>query len=84
MRDTIIPLTGQPQSMVFPSDYGGVNKDGNSLTGRPEGMEEVMRECGFLRGLELKHGNKVVGICGTCKLSFFFFFFFFFCEIINL
>ncbi|KAF9455341.1 hypothetical protein BDZ94DRAFT_1370850, partial [Collybia nuda] len=69
MRDTVIPSTGQPQSMVFPSNYEAVDKDGNSLAGRPKGMEEILHERGLLRDLELKHGNKLVGICKTCKLS---------------
>ena len=69
MRDTIIPGTGQPQSMNFPADYSGVDADGVSLAGKPKGMEQVLRERGLLSVLEAKHGKKVVGVCSTCKLS---------------
>ena len=69
MRETIIPTTGAVQTMVFPSDYPGVDKDGNSLSGKPKGMEQVLQEHGLLMVLERKHSNKVVGICGNCKKS---------------
>ncbi|KAJ7626869.1 hypothetical protein FB45DRAFT_1081806, partial [Roridomyces roridus] len=63
MRDTIIPATGKPQSMVFPQDYTGVDADGVSLAGQAKGMEQVLRERGLLAELEAKHGSgrKVVG-----------------------
>jgi len=38
-RDTIIPGTDQVQSMVFPNDHTGVDKDGNPVAGKPKGME---------------------------------------------
>ena len=69
MHDTTVPSTGEPQSMVFPADYTGVDKDGKSLAGKPKGMEQVLRERGLLSRLEEKHGNNVVGVCKTCKLS---------------
>lgn len=69
MRQTINPLDGTPQSMVFPEDYNCVGKDGVSLAGRPKGMEQILRERGLLAQLEARHGaNKVIGICGKCKL----------------
>lgn len=69
MRDTVIPATGQPQSMNFPDDYDGVDSDNVSLAGKQKGMEQVLRERGLLSVLEVKHGRKVVGVCSTCKLS---------------
>lgn len=70
MRDTVNPSNGSPQTMIFPENYEGVDKDGVSLAKRPKGMEQVLRERGLLELLERKHGNgKVVGICGKCKLS---------------
>ncbi|KAJ7179789.1 hypothetical protein C8R46DRAFT_1029220 [Mycena filopes] len=71
MRDTIVPATGQPQSMNFPDNYDGVDSDGKSLARCPKGMEEVLAERGLLAGLEAKHGKgrKVLGVCATCKLS---------------
>lgn len=69
MRDTVIPSTGLPQSMVFPADYPGLDRDGNPLAGKAKGMEQVLRERGLLVHLERKHGNKLVGVCGFCKQS---------------
>lgn len=48
MRDTIIPATGKPQSMVYPVDFDGIDTDGNSLAGKPKGMEQVLRERNLL------------------------------------
>ena len=42
MRDTIIPGTDRIQSMTFPNDYKGVDKDGNPVAGKPKGMEQVL------------------------------------------
>jgi len=56
MRDTIIPSTGQPQSMIFLLNYEGVDKEGNSLAGKPKGMEQILHERGLLAGLKQKHG----------------------------
>jgi hypothetical protein len=70
MRDTIIPATGQPQSMVFPDDYTETGSDGIPLSGQPKGMEQVLRERGILRQFEAEHpGKKLIGVCSTCKLS---------------
>ena len=69
MHGTTIPSSGEPQLMVFPTSYDGVDKDGNSLAGRPKGMEQVLRERGLLAVLEKKHGSKVVGVCSHCKKS---------------
>lgn len=69
MRNTVIPSTGEPQSMVYPDDYEGVDKSGKSLAGQPKGMECVLQERGLLEMLRNKHGSKLVGVCKTCKLS---------------
>jgi hypothetical protein len=69
MHDTINPTTKEQQSMVFPCDYPGKDKDGNSLAGKPKGMEQVLHERGLLKGLVAKHGGKPVGVCATCKKS---------------
>ena len=69
MHDTVIPATGEVQSMVFPENYSGVDKDGNSLAGRPKGMEQVLRERGILAKLNAKHGKKLVAVCKICQLS---------------
>ena len=72
MRDTIIPGTDQVQSMVFPDDYKGVDKDNNSLAGKPKGMEQVLAERGLLSALEAaakSRGGKVVGTCELCRAS---------------
>jgi len=69
MHDTINPMTKEQQSMVFPSDYSGKDKDGNSLAGKPKGMEQVLHERGLLAGLVAKHGGKLVSVCATCKNS---------------
>ena len=69
MHETIIPSSGRPQSMVFPDGYDGIDKDENSLAGRPKGMEQVLRERGLLSVLEKKHGSKLVGVCSNCKKS---------------
>lgn len=72
MRDTIIPGTDQIQSMVFPDDHKGVDKDGNPVAGKPKGMEQVLAERGLLPMLETaaksRHG-KVVGACKLCRAS---------------
>ena len=54
MRDTIIPGTNQIQSMVFPDDHEGVDKDGNPIAGKPKGMEQVLAERGLLSVLETR------------------------------
>ncbi|KAM6494004.1 hypothetical protein JOM56_010365 [Amanita muscaria] len=59
MHDTVNPSTGEVQSMVFPPDYTGVDKDGNSLAGKPKGMEQVLRERSLLSTLERKHRNNL-------------------------
>lgn len=42
MHDTIIPATGQLQSMVFPDNTHEKSADGVSLAGKPKGMERVL------------------------------------------
>lgn len=72
MRDTIIPGTDQIQSMVFPDDYKGVDKDNNLLAGKPKGMEQVLAERNLLSVLEVaakSRGGKIVGICELCRAS---------------
>jgi hypothetical protein len=69
MRDTIIPTTGQPQSMVFPLDSQEKDKDGNLLAGKPKGMERVLAERGLLDALKAEHGSRLAGVCRVCKLS---------------
>jgi len=72
MRDTIVPGTNQTQSMVFPDNYKGVDKDGNPTAGKPKGMEQVLAECGLLSVLEVaakSRGGKVVGTCEVCRAS---------------
>ena len=72
MRDTIIPGTGQVQTMVFPNDCEGVDKDGNPVAGKAKGMEQVLAERGLLLVLEAaakSHGKKVVGTCDLCRAS---------------
>lgn len=72
MRDTIIPGTDQIQSMVFPDDYKGVDKDGNPAAGKPKGMEQVLAERGLLSVLEAaadSRGGVAVGTCALCRAS---------------
>lgn len=72
MRNTIIPGTDQIQSMVFPNDHKGVNKDGEPVAGKPKGMEQVLAERGLLSVLEVatrSQGGKVVGTCELCRAS---------------
>ncbi|TFK67503.1 hypothetical protein BDN72DRAFT_913924 [Pluteus cervinus] len=68
MHDTYNPATGQVQSMVFSANYKGIDKDGNSLAGRPKGMEQVLRERRLLEPLQKKH-KKFHGVCAYCKKS---------------
>ncbi|KAJ7586334.1 hypothetical protein C8J56DRAFT_891253 [Mycena floridula] len=68
MRDTVIPSTNLLQSMVFPANYTGTDKDGSSLASKPKGMEQVLRERGLLAALEAKH-KKVLGVCAKCKMT---------------
>ena len=44
MHNTIIPATGQSQSMVFPDNTSEKDVDGVSLAGKPKGMEQVLQE----------------------------------------
>jgi hypothetical protein len=69
MRDTVIPSTGQPQSMNFPVDSTATDKNGKCLAGEPKGMRQVLSERGLLAALDAKHGGRVLGVCPTCKLS---------------
>jgi len=72
MRDTVIPGTDQVQSMVFPDDHKGVDKDGEPVAGKPKGMEQVLAERGLLSVLEAaakSRGGKVVGVCKLCRAS---------------
>ena len=72
MRDTTIPGTDQIQSMVFPDDYKGVDKDGNPVAGKAKGMEQVLAERGLLSVLEAaakSRGGKIVGTCELCRAS---------------
>lgn len=68
----IIPGSDRVQSMVFPDDYSGVDKDGNCLAGKPKGMEQALAERGLLSVLEAaaaSRGRKVVGTCELCRAS---------------
>ena len=72
MRDTVVPGTSQIQSMVFPDDHKGVDKEGNPLAGKPKGMEQVLAERGLLSTLEAaatSWGRKVVSTCELCRAS---------------
>lgn len=72
MWDTIVPGTDQTQSMVFPDNYKGVDKDGNSVAGKAKGMEQVLTERGLLSVLEVaakSRGGKIVGTCELCWAS---------------
>jgi len=72
MRDTIIPGTDRVQSMVFPDNHKGVDKDGEPVAGKPKGMEQVLVERGLLSVLEAaakSWGGKVVGVCELCRAS---------------
>lgn len=68
MHDTVNPTTNEPQSMVFPADYSGVDKDGKPLAGQPKGMEQILRERSLLETLDL-HNGRTVGVCSECKKS---------------
>lgn len=63
MHDTINPVTKEVQSMVFPNNYTGVDKDGNSLAGKPKGMEQILHKRGLYELLAAQHNNKLVGVC---------------------
>jgi hypothetical protein len=72
MRDTIIPGTNRAQSMVFPDDHKGVDKDGSPVAGKPKGMQQVLAERGLFSVLEetaKSRGGKVVGTCELCRAS---------------
>lgn len=78
MHNTVIPLgnpppkpgtvdsRGQTQSMVFPDDH-----EDPKLRGQPKGMLEVLRERTSVWEtlVDNLRGKKVVGICGSCKIS---------------
>jgi hypothetical protein len=68
MRDTTIPGTNKVQSMAFPDDYEGVDKDGNPMAGKPKGMEQVLLERGLLPVLEAAAKSRSVKVIGTCEL----------------
>lgn len=55
--------------MVFADDYKGKDKDGNPLAGQAKGMEQVLLERRLLEPLTQKYGNKLVGVCKTCRSS---------------
>ena len=55
--------------MAFLLNYEGVDKEGNSLAGKPKGMEQILHERGLLAALKQKHGNKLVAVCSDCKKS---------------
>lgn len=65
MHKTIIPKTSTVQLMVWPEDYKGTDKDGESLAGKSKGMEQVLHERGLLSVLD----GKGVGVCAYCKSS---------------
>lgn len=70
MHDTIIPSTGEPQSMIFASDSPVVNSKGESMACQPKGMEQVIRERGLWPRLEAGSENsKPLKTCATCKMS---------------
>jgi hypothetical protein len=69
MRDTVIPSSGLPQSMVFPENCTQTDKNGNSLAGKQKGMEQVLLERGLLSALREKHGSRLVATCAECKKS---------------
>ena len=62
MRDTIIPGTNQTQSMGFPNNYKGVDKDGNPTAGKAKGMEQVLAERGLLSLRSPKVGRSSVPV----------------------
>ncbi|KAF7291199.1 hypothetical protein MIND_01263300 [Mycena indigotica] len=47
--------------MVFEEADNAVDKDGNSLTGLPKGMEQVLRERNMLPALETAASKREVG-----------------------
>jgi len=64
MHNTIIPTTGQPQSMVYPADTPGFDNKNHLLVGQAKGMEQVLLERGLLEELSTKSPNhKPVGVC---------------------
>lgn len=67
MHDTIIPATGQLQSMVWPADCTDLDAQGVSLAGQPKGMEQILLERGLLANLVLKKSDKKV--CSDCEMS---------------
>jgi hypothetical protein len=70
MHNTIIPATGQPQSMVYSADTSGVNNKDCPLAGQAKGMKQVLLEWGLLEELSANSPNgKPVGVCSQCKLS---------------
>ncbi|KAI0245283.1 hypothetical protein BJV78DRAFT_1158807 [Lactifluus subvellereus] len=72
MHDTVNPLTGETQTMVYPTDSTDVDSKGASLAGKAKGMEQVLRERGILdkmiNNAQAKNG-KVVSICKDCTQS---------------
>ncbi|KAH8792250.1 hypothetical protein DL96DRAFT_431245 [Flagelloscypha sp. PMI_526] len=64
MHDTVNPVTGAKQCMVFEANCTQTDSDGKSLAGQAKGMEQVLRE----RGL-YKDGDKINGVCADCKKS---------------
>ncbi|KAE9385106.1 hypothetical protein BT96DRAFT_1092754, partial [Gymnopus androsaceus JB14] len=72
MHDTVIPsgsFAGCVQKMVFPLDSAEVDAKGESLAGKPKGMERVLEERGLLETLKQKYNGKFVGVCKECKKS---------------
>ncbi|KAJ7454463.1 hypothetical protein FB451DRAFT_1184800 [Mycena latifolia] len=68
MHDTINPTTGEPQQMVYPEDFEGLDDKSNRLAGKAKGMEQVLLERDLLKTLVSKNG-RVVGVCSECKKS---------------
>ncbi|KAF9016275.1 hypothetical protein BDZ89DRAFT_920736, partial [Hymenopellis radicata] len=66
MHSTTLP-SGEVQEMVWPADYDGTDANGDSLAGKPKGMEQILRERDLLKVLEGK--GKVLGVCNECKKS---------------
>jgi biotin synthase-like enzyme len=70
MHDTVNPLTGETQTMVYSADSIDIDSKGVSLAEKAKGMEQVLRERGILQEMisNAKNG-KVVGVCKDCSQS---------------
>ncbi|KIK49712.1 hypothetical protein GYMLUDRAFT_253663 [Collybiopsis luxurians FD-317 M1] len=69
MHDTVNPMTGETQRMVWPMNYTGRDSRGKSLAGQAKGMEQVCLERGLLEVLSKENKGKVLAICSECRKS---------------